>query len=359
MGIPTVLSTMTVRDLANTQLLLRMDRFNTRERVAEQDRITGTSQQEINGAQRQIDRWNALRDDLDEAKNYLRSLVSAVEAIRSAVQGMTTTAYSARNRDDRSGDTYKFAFDAGLRSINVQAEDNGLRPNLLGSATVSDHSYETDLSGATVSLEAYFLGSDYYILDSDGRKWVREPENQLVLQRRDADTGVATGEQASLSTGIRLDSFDPDSGAVTFTIRNTGTGEWDQAFSGTVHRSGLRILDSWLYDGLATDTGRTNALDDLHAAKSVVDVQLAKYDGALAVAEFHDGRAKASANGLDAKVDSLTTRLLLDLQEADNARQFVNGLNRTQVEASTTVRREYLKMFGVDEFTRNLVDALA
>lgn len=359
MGIPTVLSTITARDLSNSQLLLRMDRYNTRERVDAQDRILGQAEQKIGQAERDIAAWNGLRDDLEKAEDFLSSLVQRVESIQATVQRMTTTAYTARNQTETSSNSYKYAFDAGLRSINSAAEDSGLTPNLIGSSDVSDYSYFTNLSGASVTLEPYFLGSDYYIIDSAGKKWIREAENQLVLERREADSGIRTGEQASLATGIRLDSFDPDSGAVAFTIRNTGTGDWDQSFSGTVYRAGLKVLDSWLYDGLTTTDGRTNALTDLHRAKSAVDVQLARYTGALEGAKFYDDRAAVSVSGLTAKVDSLTTQGLLALQEADSQQQFVNGLNRSLVEASTAVRRQYFKMFGTDEFARNLVDALA
>ncbi|MEO5337627.1 MAG: hypothetical protein H7841_12140 [Magnetospirillum sp. WYHS-4] len=359
MGITTVLSTVTVREMSNAQLLLQMGRYNVTRRLDDQAEVVGVASQKIDSATRESAQWESLRDDLAEVGRYIQAVVDQVGSIQTTVKKMTTTAYSARNQDSISSDTYKFSFDAGLRSVNSAAKDNSLVPNLLGSAPVSDYSYKTNLSGEYATLEPHFVGSDYYILDSDGKKWVREADYQLVLQRRDATTGAATGEQANLSTGIRLDSFDTSTGAVTFTLQDPTTGAWDDSYSGTVYRSGLKILDSWLYDGLATTTGRSNALIDLHRARSAVDVQLAKYQAALSAATYHDERAREGIEGLTNKVDSLTAQQLLALQEVDTKSQFVNGLNRLAVQANTNVRLEYFRMFEANTFTRNLVDALA
>lgn len=357
MALTTVLTTLSARDLANTQLLLQMDRYNTSQRAVDQTQAAGASDHAISGIKRQIDGWGDLRKDLLKTTQFLEGMVRKVESIRDTVGTMTTTAYSARNQSTLSSGSYKFRFDAGVRSINSAADDNGLTPNLIGSAEVSDYKYYTDLSGDSQTVGHYALGTDYYIVDTGGKKWVREPEAQLVLQRRDADSGATTGEQASLSTGIRLDSYDRTTNEVTFTIQ-PGTSE-EASFTGTLHASGLKVLDSWLYDSLTSSAGRSNALEDLHKATSVVKVQLAKYNGALAKADFHNENANTTMTGLASKIDALTTEQLLALQKTDTERQLVSGLNRAKVEASTAIRREYFKMFETNPFTRALVDVLA
>lgn len=357
MAVTTVLSPINIRAFADAQLLLQMSRYNSRQLVSDQKLAIGDNEQKIGTAQRSIEQWQNLRGDLSDAEQYLAALVSKVTTLSSYVSDLNTTAYSARNASaDIEKYGARYTFDSKLRQLNNVANNQSITPNIVGSQATSSFSYETDIYGATDTLDHQFLGSDYYIIDSGGKRWEVEKTNQLILQQRDTDWSL-TGKKADLTTGIQLDSYDTSTKAISFTIQ-PGTSE-ELAVSGTLYTSGLEILNSWIYEGLTTTTGRTNALNDLHEAQAQVDVYLALYKAAQAKAGFHDDRAASAITGLSSKVDSLTASQLLALQEVENEGQFIDGINQSLVNARAALRVEYYNLLKTTnpDLTQALVDA--
>lgn len=354
MAVTTVLSSLSVRDFAYSQLLTQLSQYNSKQLVSDQKLAVGDYQQKVNSAKRTSAEWEGLRQDLDKARTFLSSLVSRVRNIENYVNDATTQAYGARNASatvEVWG--YKATFDSKIRQVNTTADSASQSPNIIGNTEVSSYSYTTDIYGATATLSHHTLGTGYTIEDSDGKTWKRDPTTQLYLERFNSD-GSSTGTKIDISTGITLVSYTASTGAISFTTE-AGTSN-EATYSGTLTATGLGVLDSWVYEGLTTDAGRTQALDDLHDAKDEVEVYLARYEAALAEAQYYDLHASEAVSGLNAKVSSLTASQLLALQELETGNQYVNGLNQALVESYAAVQYEYSKMLGVE--SNQLVQAL-
>ena len=240
-------------------------------------------------------------------------MITRVDRIRDFADDAIRIAFDARNGDANSFFALAQSFDAFIRQISSTAISTLDSPNLLGSQPQSNFTYETSIFGATESVSRSFLGFDYTITDTGGNIWVRDGTSTPLLRRLDGTTGLPTGESASLSNGIRLDSFANDT--IDFTIAFDTAAA--QSFTGTISRTGLSFLDAWLYDGLQTTDGRNRAIADLENAKTVIDANRARLQAELATAQFFQSRSLGNIDSLQSQFDSITALTLLQLQEVE------------------------------------------
>ncbi len=356
--IPTVLNPVSARDTASSMVLDRMARFNNDALAQKQEGIGSRYQGRINTLGRETTKWQDLRSDLVDVQSFLDEIVRRIDRISDLSMNMLTTVFKSSNGTEISALSYEAQFNSYLKSWNTEADDRGGSPNLIGSTPQRTYSYVTGISGATRTISRYDLSSGYYIIDSDGHRWERDGANGSFLRQIDETTGARTGNFTSITGGIELDSLVGD--AVTFTIKpDTSDAE---TITGTLYRTGLGVLDAWLYDGLTTDAGRIEARSDVYAARSMVKAQLARFQAELTTVEFYQGTALNNMSGLANRIDSLTTAMALELQEAQDEAARISSTNLLVVSQAQLIRDTYLEAYSLgrnSEFARALIDVLA
>jgi len=352
----TVLDPINARSYASALLLLQLQLANSVDVARRQRVINASLNQEINSINYEGDKWRNLKTDLWDSVNFIQEAVTRTESIASRLESMSLTAYTAKNGDSHSSWTYPIQFDVQLRGINSTAIDSRKTPNLL-STNDSDYSYETDIYGATETVEREFLGADYTITDSGGDIWVRD-RGSFILRQWDGNTYTKTGKFAALTGGVRLDSIAGNS--VTFSINYNSTDT--EQFTGTLSTSGLGVLDAWLYEDLTTSAGRTRALDDVHNAQAKIDAHTARLKGELAVANYHLGRSQVHIAANRDLVDAATSSHLLELQEVNQSNATQNAYNALLVQGANAVRDEYFNLLSISYgkgLARSLINILA
>ena len=127
-------------------------------------------------------------------------------------------------------------------------------------------------------------------------------------------------------------------------------------------RDGLGVLDSFLYDGFATAAGRSRAFEDLRAAKTTIDRELARFEDALKSARLISGQRDLNLASFVSLFDSSTAASVIELQAADSVRAFQNNFNTKLVNGVETARNELGKVLGgvdLDPETDRIIDLIA
>ena len=352
------LNPISARDVATATLLDQLTRYNNQNLSQQQSVATSQAQARINSANRSASDWLDVKTDLQETILFLEDLVRRIDNISDITMNMLTTTFKAENGDTISDLGYEATFNSQLRSWNTEAQDRGGNPNLIGSTSQRTYSYVTDVSGAMETVDRFDLTTGYTITDTGGDLWQKESDFGSILEQVDPATGAKIGKFTSITGGLELVSLTGDT--VVFNI-NAGTADEGQ-FTGTLSRTGLGVLDAWLYEGLATDTGRDNAAADLHEARATIKAQLAQFQAALATAEFYEASAGNNIDALSNTIDSLTLSLALELQEIQDEAGRVGSTSVLLVNQAKLVRDEYLKAFSLGQasgFAKALIDVLA
>jgi hypothetical protein len=304
--------------------------------------VTAEKQREINAINLEAKKARKLKSALDDPLDNLNNTISRVSGLRSQIDALIKTVTNA-DADPEAADnaqSYRTAFAGILNQMRNVAETARVRPNLLGDGTAS-LSFPTNVNGTEQTVRGINLVSDYYIVDSEGKRF--EPERTTNLLRRFESYPEEPGEIfANLDTGARLDGIDGN--ALTFTL-NADTADAGE-FSGTIVREGTGILDPWLYDNFATPEGRARALADLDAAKAVLELEERRYGVAKSTVEFQRNRAKADVNEADFAIEAISieqARIIRET-EAEVARQA--AVLASRLEHLQILRNEYAKLFN-------------
>lgn len=196
-----------------------------------------------------------------------------------------------------SPDSLREQFDAYVDKINNAADLYAKNYNPIGNVTSTDWtpntiSFTTTTSGHETEMLGTYAGADYYIEDSDGHLWVPDPGASTITEYTDykttnpADSTKGSGF-ASTRNGLRLDSYDAETGAITFTV-NPDNEAASETVSGTIKFGGTGLMQSWFYDGLDTEEGRAAALEAIDRAENLIasaDATLANMSTTVAAAE--------------------------------------------------------------------------
>ncbi len=353
--ITTVLTPLSFRSVSAARLGLEVSLFNATQLAQRQAAINAEARTRTSDLESEAARFEGLTEDIDQAIDFITDVISRVDRIRDFADDAIGIAFEARNGDSNSFFALGQTFDAFIRQISSTASSTFDSPNLLGSQPQSSFTYPISLFGATESVARSFLGFDYTITDTGGDIWVRDGGSTPLLRQVDGTTGLPTGESASLSNGIQLDSFANDT--IDFTVAFDTAAA--QSFTGTISRTGLSFLDAWLYDGLQTTDGRNRAIADLENAKTVIDANKARLNAELATAQFFQSRSVGSFDGLQSRFDSITALTLLQLQEVDREFNQANFILLTAIDGTLAARNEYLRLLpGGSPLASALIDVL-
>jgi hypothetical protein len=330
--------------------------FNAAKLASQQAGIVADFGAQINAINLSADKSFDLKADLKLSVDLLQSLINRITNIRNFSDDILKTVVQA-SRATAPIELVSNAslFDTFLGRLTNEVESSRDNPNLLSQSVNRTFTYQVTEAGVSQSVAGRFLGTDYTITDTSGQIWVRQGSFTKVLRRTDSVTGQATGESAPITGGIRLDSFNSTTDEVTFTIAPETADS--QQFTGTISRKGLGFLDAWLYAGLETTDGRNRAETDIEKAKRTIDLELARYGGTLATAQFYDGHVGIALNNLAGRIDELT----IALQEASVTIGRQDALTATLVAGDIAVRNQYLNLFSVGRspFINSLINVLA
>lgn len=336
----TVLSQFTAGSFDQAQLLSQMQQTFQQNAQKKTDAINNSYNADINSVNMTSDRWKTVRTGIQEGRSVVSNNLARAKQVLSALDSMIMSVNKAGNSEDGYASAYASAFDSYLSGLDRTAGTTNTEPNLLGEAKKT-LTYRVGINGTTTTVNSAFIGSDYYIIDSEGKYWDVNRTSKII-KRYDTYPDEPTSIAGNFETGLQLDSISGDD--VTFTVgANTAT---PQTFSGTIHRKGLHVLDSWAYDGLATAAGRQRALDDLKDAKTAVQLEIRRYNVAFTTSDFYDSVASQSITGLRKKTNQMMIEQATAISEEQNklAREF--QMASSAVTQSIAVQNQYAKMLN-------------
>lgn len=317
--------------------------------------ITAKKQREINTINLEADRFRKFKKELDGSLDIISNSVTRAEGLRSQLNGLILTVNNAAADLEAATNTegYRLAFDSILNQMRDVAGKARVSPNLLGNDGPTSLQYPIDPSGTKQSIRGINLVSDYYIVDSEGKRF--EPDRTGNLIRQINEDPESTEEIfANLDSGIRLDSISGN--AISFTLK-PGTAE-ETGFSGELVREGPGILDPWLYDGFTTVEGRNRALADLDAAKGVFEFEAQRYKASKTSIEFHRNRANTKVKQADFAIEDISIEQAQAIRVAEASMAREAAVLATKLEHAQLIRNEYTKMFGGrnDPMIKTLLD---
>jgi len=344
---------------AIARLLTQMS--NAHESRAQQETrpIEAKYDKKVNQAELKIDRWKKVGKDIGEASSAIATNIGNLKSIKSKLEGMLSTINKANQRVDEEGfdpSGYATAFDALLKSVSSSTEDKGRQINLIGKRSVTLE-YKTDIYGRTETVNSVALDGEYHIIDSNGDRWQLDREAGQLKRFTDYPSGQ-TSDVGSFPDGIRLNSIDDDNN-ISFTIAPDTASP--QTFSGTLHRSGMDVMDSWYYEGLSTQDARDAAASDIHATRTAIKLEIARYESEFSLAQFYEERVNGETKGLR---EDKNEALLEKAQEVGKAKEkLIREFQAAQdaMQLSQNLKKEYasfLKPLG-SSFGNKLVDILS
>lgn len=309
-------------NMAMSRLLSQMGQAQQKKIEEKVDAISGRYGQQLGIANREMAKWKDLIDDVGKATSDISAVVGRLKAMQSKVNSMIAAVNKADQRDVdgeySSSASYAKAFDSLLKSLNADATKANKSPNMLGTDGAT-YNYRVGIHGQSASISSAYLGSEYSITDTEGKKWAADLSVGL-LQRYDDYPGTKADESGNFVDGIQLDS---QSGSdVTFTVApNTAD---PKQFTGTIDRKGLRLANAWYYDGMSTAEGRSRALEDLNDAKEALGLEIGRYGVAFKTAKFYEERAHIESDGYKDKMISLQLESATEIGKAqeDLVRQY-------------------------------------
>lgn len=267
------------------------------------------------------DRWTQHSKLIEEAQDIISNNFTRLEGIYSTLDRMLNTINSAENaqKDPESSfraDGYAATFDSQLKSIYTNADESRVTTNLLNSDS-RELDYPISFNGVLSKVVGADIRPSYFITDSDGKRWQVEPDTKLLRQYESyPDTPTSPSKVASFN---RTDSLVMDSIAgedVTFTTSANTAGA--ETKTGTITRSGLELLNSWLYGNFSTSEGRDRARADIAAAKEALFLEKSRYEMVKTTLTYHSDVATAQIRDIrdeTVKIQQEGQRKVADIQD--------------------------------------------
>jgi len=218
-------------------------------------------------------------------------------------------------------------FDEYVDEINRIADAYSEAYNPIGRVVSTDWTpntitYKTDIYNNGQTMTGSYIGADFYIASDDGTLWVPEPGTSSIQQYEiyntdnEKDSTKADGF-TSTRNGLRLDSYDESTGAITITVDPENDA---MQVTGTIKFGGMELMQSWFYDGLDSEAGREAALAAIEKAEVLVvgaESNLAGMRATVArdTKKADDGLAALNEERSEAMRGQLTDTYALQIQK--------------------------------------------
>ncbi len=228
---------------------------------------------------------------------------------------ITVGLYGEADTDEAKA-ALKTKFDDYVDQINRTADTYAPAYNPIGNVVSTDWTpneitFTSDIAGDETSIGGTYVGSDFYVAADDGTTWVPDPGSSSITQytvyntQNERDSTKADGF-ASTRTGLRLDSYDPETGRITMTVdpENSAT-----QVTGTLKTGGLGVMQSWFYD-LDSEEGRAAVTEAITKADNTVAAAEGQLGGMAVVVKAAGDKVDKSLNALNAdRSDAMKAQL--------------------------------------------------
>jgi hypothetical protein len=237
----------------------------------------------------------------------------AIEWVSTTLNTMLSDLQALDGADAETRAAAAAAFNEDLAFINSKVDGASQRVgyqtiNLVGAPTAPDFSVDnlyvrTSDRGGSALMEGVYLGSRFNVEDAEGDLWRYSETTDAYVEYVADGTGVPTGNTIA-AEGLTLDSYDPDTGAVTF----GGSG----SLSGTVVRAGLEVLGAEFYDSLADDDAVDRAIADVTAAIDYVTSRGAAIKANATLVQTSNSLIQERINQLSSEISAITQEELAE-----------------------------------------------
>jgi hypothetical protein len=253
-------------------------------------------------------------DFIDEATLManVMSKLAKIDTLLNEIKTSLLTVTSGSTPEERAAAAA--ALDEKIGLINSYANNAGdYGKNPIGKP--QNASFKTaDVNAASstggVYIQGKFQGAEFVITDSDGKTWrMDRGTNELV--QYDVWPDQATGTRYAAGD-LSVVSYDEGTGAITL---DTPDGQ----VSGTLQRFGVGMLDSFLYNGLATDADVARAQADVDAALARFAIDRAVFGGANATLGGRLDHLNKKIADLDKRISDTTKEMITEKTAADRA----------------------------------------
>ena len=353
----------------NSAILNKILQTATERYSALQQVITDSASQKTAAIDTQNEAWISVKAQINNAQ-------AAVSSGQDSIKRVSDNLSSIRDSVGMSHEDVEYyagKFDDMINAISNEA-DSGGTTSLVGNINRVDYSgneieYRNNPSLATSTITGTYVATDYRIKVDDGSVWVPDPGTDTIThytalqgEAKEIETaGITLTESTSTRTGLKLASYDPATNKITMEV-TINPDDPPQIVTGTLQRTGLGLMPSWFYGGLATDADRQRAYRDIDAAS----VNLTAASGQLQLAANQVGGDQRRA---DAALDDLTQQSVkvnsdqLDQQQALQAKSSreLSAL-QTNLQSLASTQSNYLNLLGgavEDPLSQSLIDIQA
>lgn len=317
---------------------------------AERREIQTRFEQREDSLSARSDRWVNVKAQIKNAEIAVDNGFDAIKRARDLMIGMRNDLADM----ERDPDFHREQFDTKFKQLNAAMDTYAKNFNLIGNVqptdwTPNEISYRNDLGISTRTLTGTFAGSDFYIADDSGGQWVPDPDSYSLEYYPTGYPGETDGELVSLANGVTLDSYDPDSGAITIKVN---LGKTEETVTGTLHQAGNGLMGSWFYGNFEDADGNIDP-DKLEAARQAIteaEIQMDLAQGKMASLKNQVDIDTANADkALDDLSEERRDLLREQLQEQLDLQQKVEQQYQAMVNNLDTMDQEqqrYLDIFG-------------
>ncbi|MBI4966625.1 MAG: hypothetical protein HZC25_00765 [Rhodospirillales bacterium] len=290
--------------------------------VADMKKATEARQEVFDGQIKrytdQSEKLSVVRGGIDLAVGSLGTVAANAQKIYDKLFDMKVYLEKATNDPDY----YAQEFDKRLAEIYELADEVPANYNMIGAKRrigmeSRDIEVKIDQYANVVTLNGTFIGADYYITDSNGKKWVPEWSSYAIKQYDDypntETTGTTystlqqastTGATVSTSTIARTDT-NYSSNTVSFQVDGT-------AYTGTLTKGGNEVGQSWLYGRFGDAQGIAQAQADVKAAMEQVEMVTAQVKASQV---FVQGQYDTISNRIGEVKAEMTDVMVAQMQE--------------------------------------------
>lgn len=257
--------------------------------------------------QKQQERWIKVKSTVYNADAAVKNAEAGIKEIKGHLLEMRSMLKQMETTTDRS--FLREQYDKKLAEVNRIANRYAQSQNLIGNISRTDWDnmneleFKQDLSPSTLKLEGVMLSSDWRITGTGadaGKTYI--PDLVVdTLQEYTSYPGTVGDTKTSNRTGMRLDSYDDSTGAVTVTM-NYQDADGGTTVTGTLERGGTEMMGSWFYDKF--ETAGAVDLDKIQTARE--DLMWAESQVSLAEGTISNYRTLVDSAGkaVDAKLDT-------------------------------------------------------
>lgn len=263
----------------------------------------------------QTDRWIDVLGSVTNAKMAMESANETMDEVDTALLELRSKIGDARDAVDP--EPFNELYNEAIAEMNRDINLYGPSYNPIGRVDpitweANDITYYDTLSKYEKSLTGTNISNDFRILSDDGTIWVTNSSSNTIEQYEDYNIeeghpGFATEQESSISTGLKLVSYDEATGAIEMTANVEGT---ETTITGTLERGGMGLMQSWFYNDFATAEDATRAMDDLNDAENQLTYGRSVVGGHLATTKMAERRINEEMDDLaDDKKDLLYAQL--------------------------------------------------